>query len=184
MHCRENQIFIGEGTYIVGALRNAGLRPELEDDVVSGLGVDSINEVKFFTRVQIRGRPIHSRAYKRVSVRNSLTFAYKDCNQMQIEVFVQAFCPQKDSVEYAAVFLPFEKQVGYICETHEVLGVCPVTHIVGWYPPKNDQCILVSIDSIEDICVCMELKDTKLVYIAHFPNHIEKRLRCWFITIL
>lgn len=117
MHCRENRIFIGEGTYIVGALRNAGLRPELEDDVVSGLGVDSINEVKFFTRVQIRGRNIHSRAYKRVSVRNSLTFAYKDCNQMQIEVFVQSFCPQKDSVEYAAVLLPFEKQVGHICET-------------------------------------------------------------------
>lgn len=89
-------------------------------------------------------------------------------------MFVQASSPQKDSVKYAAVLLPFEKQVGYIFETHKVLGFFPVTHIVGWYPPKNDQCILVPIDSIEDICVCMELKDTKLVYIAHFPNHIEK----------
>ena len=38
---------IGEGINIVGVLGNGGLRPEFEDDVVSGLEVD---------RVQIRGR--------------------------------------------------------------------------------------------------------------------------------
>ena len=162
---------------IVGALRNAGLRPELEDDVVSGLEVDSLNEVKFFTRLQIRGRIIHSRAYKRVSVRNSYTVSYKDGNQIkygQVEVFVQASSPRNDSVNYAAVLLPFEEQMGFICPTDEVLGVCPVTHIVGWYPPSNDQCVLVPTDNIEDICICMELRDTGLVYIAQFPNHIEK----------
>lgn len=60
---RENRIPIGETINIVGALKNDVLRAELEDDVVSGMEVDSLNEVKFFTRVQIRGRIIHSRVY-------------------------------------------------------------------------------------------------------------------------
>lgn len=76
----------------------------------------------------------------------------------------------------AAVLLPFEDQIDFVCQTHEVLGVCPVTHIVGWYPPTNDQCVLVPVDHIEDICICMDLRDTgsHLVYVAHFPNHVEK----------
>lgn len=60
---KENRTPIGEGINIVGALRNGGLRPECEDDVVSGVEVASLNEIKFFTRVEIRGRIIHSRAY-------------------------------------------------------------------------------------------------------------------------
>jgi len=141
LNCRENRIPIGEGINIVGALRNGGLRPETEDDVASGLEVDSLNEVKFFTRVQIRGRIIHSRAYKRVSVRNSYTVAYKERNKIkygQVEVFVQTSSPWNCSVQYAAVILPFLEQTGFVCPTHEVLGVCPVTHIVCWYPPLND----------------------------------------------
>lgn len=133
------------------------IRLEFEDDVVSGLEVDSLNEVKFFTRVQIRGRIIHSQAYKRVSVRNSYTVAYKESNKIkyrQVEVFVQASSPWNGSVQYAVVILPFLEQTGFVCPTHEVLGVCPVTHIVCWYPPLNDQCVLVPIDNIEDICVC------------------------------
>lgn len=155
------------------------MRPELEDDVISRLEVDSLNGVNFFTRLQIKGRIIHSRAYKRVSVRNSYTVSYKDGNEIkygQVEVFVQASSPQDGSVKYAAVLLPFEDQMGFVCQTHEVLGVCPVTHIVGWYPPTNDQCVLVPVDHIEDICICMDLRDTgsHLVYVAHFPNHVEK----------
>lgn len=176
---KENRTPIGEGINIVGTLRSGGLRPEFEDDVVSGLEVDSLNEVKFFARVQIRGRIIHSRAYKRVSVRNSYTVSYKDSNKIkygQVEVFVQARSPRNDSVQYAAVILPFLEQTGFMCPTHEVLGVCPVTHIACCYPPLNDQCVLVPINNIEDICVCMESRNTgsPVVYIARFPNHIEK----------
>lgn len=40
LNCRENRTPIGEGINIVGALRNGELRPEFEDDVVSGLEVD------------------------------------------------------------------------------------------------------------------------------------------------
>lgn len=158
--CRENRITSGETINIVGALKKAGLRPELEDDVLLGMEVDSLNEVKFFTRVQIRGRIIHSRVYKRVSVRNSYTISCKDGNQIkygQVELFVQAFSPPNNAVKHAAVVLPFQEQTGFICQEHEVLGVCPVTHILGWYPPLNDQCILIPIDNIKDLCICMEI---------------------------
>ena len=97
-----------------------------------------LNEIKFSTRVEIRGRIIHSRASKHVSVRNSYTVSYKDNNEImygQVEVFVQPSSLQDDSVQYAAVILPFLEQTGFVCPTYEVLGVCPVTHIVCWYPP-------------------------------------------------
>lgn len=100
---RDNRIPIGNGIFIVGSLKNAGLRPELEDDVIAGLEVDSLNKVKFFTRLQVRGRIIHSKAYKRVSLRNSYTISYKDGSHLkygQVEVFVQATNPQDSSVKY------------------------------------------------------------------------------------
>lgn len=93
---REKRTPIGEGINIVGTLRNGGLRPEFEDDVVSGLEVASLSEIKFFTRVEMRGCIIHSRAYKRVSVRNSYTVSYKNNNEIkyrQVEGFVQASSP-------------------------------------------------------------------------------------------
>lgn len=176
---RDNWIPIGDGIFIVGSLKNTGLRPELEDDVIAGLEVDSLNKVKFFTRLQVRGRIIHSKAYKRVSVRNSCTISYKDGSHLkygQVEVFVQATNPQDSSVKYAAV-LPFKNKVGFVCGTHKALRICPVTHIVSWHPPSNDQCVLIPINCIEDICICMDSKDTdrlQAIYIARFPNHVEK----------
>lgn len=159
---------------IIGSLKNGGLRPELEDDVLSGLDVGSLNEVKFFSRLQIRGRIIHSQAYKRVCVRNSYTISYRDGEQMkygQVEVFVQA---PRGSIKHAAVVLPFEESKGFICPTHQVLDVSPVVHIIGWNPPLNNQCVLVPLDNIEDICVSMDFKDTGIFYVAHFPNNIER----------
>lgn len=56
------------------------------------------------------------------------------------------------------------------------MGVCLVIYIVCWYLFLNDYCVLVFIDNIEDICVCMELRDIGLlvVYIVYFLNYIEK----------
>lgn len=110
---------------------------------------------------------------------NSYTISYKDGSHLkygQVEVFVQATNPQDSSVKYAAV-LPFKNKVGFVCGTHKVLRICPVTHIVSWHPPSNDQCVLIPINCIEDICICMDSKDTdrlQAIYIARFPNHVEK----------
>ena len=56
------------------------------------------------------------------------------------------------------ILIPFQEQAGFICQEHEVLGVSPVTPIVGWYLPLNEQCILIPIDSIKDLCICMEIE--------------------------
>lgn len=100
LNCRDNRTPVAEGINVVGALRNGGLRPEFEDDVVSGLEVDSLNEVKFFTRVEIRDRIIHSRAYKRVSVRNSYTVSYKDNNKIKYGQLSWSFCASIQSSEW------------------------------------------------------------------------------------
>lgn len=63
LFCRGSRIPIGDGIFIDGSIKNAGLRPEL-DDVIAGLEVDSLNHVKFFTRLQVRGRIINSLAYR------------------------------------------------------------------------------------------------------------------------
>lgn len=41
--CIEHRIPIGETIKIVGALNNAGLKPELEDDVLLGMEIKQIN---------------------------------------------------------------------------------------------------------------------------------------------
>ena len=48
-----------------------------------------------------------------------------------------------------------------------MLNVFPVMHIVGWNPPTTDQCVVVPVDHIDEICICKELKDTGIVYIAN-----------------
>lgn len=83
LNCRDNRIFVVEGINVVGVLRNGGLRLEFEDDVVFGLEVDLLNEVKFFIRVEIRDRIIYFRVYKRVFVRNFYIVLYKDNNKIK-----------------------------------------------------------------------------------------------------
>ena len=55
--------------------------------------MESVGEVSFFSRLQIRGAIIHSRSYKRVSRRNNYTVVYQEGNSTfygQIEVFLVA----------------------------------------------------------------------------------------------
>lgn len=111
LNCRENRTLIGEGINIGGALRNGGLRPEFEDDVVLGLEVDSLNEVKLEFKLEAElSTPELTSMYLQ---RNSYTVSYKDRNKIkyeQVEVFVQASSPRNNPVQYAAVILPLLKQ--------------------------------------------------------------------------
>ena len=50
---------------------------DYEDDLLLFLGVESISDVTFFSRLQIGEAVFHSRAYKRVSRRNNYTIAYQ-----------------------------------------------------------------------------------------------------------
>jgi len=63
--------------YAVGALnKRKSTVTDYDDDLLGFLGVESISDVTFFSRVQIADAVFHSRAYKRVSRQNNYTIAY------------------------------------------------------------------------------------------------------------
>ena len=76
-------------------------------------------------------------------------------------------------MKYAAVVLAFVTRTGFVFPIHKVLNVFPVMHIVGWNPPTTDQWVVVPVDHIDEICICKELKDTGIVYIANFPTTLK-----------
>ena len=81
-----------EDYYPVGALKK-GTSGNMDYEDLSFLGVESVGEVTFFSRLQIRGAIIHSRSYDRVSRRNNYTVVYQEGNSTfygQIEVFFVA----------------------------------------------------------------------------------------------
>ena len=75
----------------VGALnKGRSTDTDYDDDLLGFLGVESIADVTFFSRLQIADVVFHSRAYKRVSRRNNYTIAYWQEGSIcygQIEVF-------------------------------------------------------------------------------------------------
>ena len=79
--CRTNRKQLKEDHYAVGAFKK-GMSGDMdyEEDLLSFLGVESVGEVSFFSRLQIRGAIIHSRSYKRVSRRNNYTVVYQEGN--------------------------------------------------------------------------------------------------------
>ena len=123
---------------------------------------------------------IQSRLYKRVSRRNTFTIAYKEQSSLkygQIEVFVKASVPESNMV-YGAVLFPLEKikdEGKSIASVDEVLGINPIgDFVVAVKPPQMDRCRVIRLDQIADICIYMELKPSKVAYIAHLPNTYER----------
>lgn len=181
---RHNRTRIRKDLYIIGALKTftGCCKPGIEDDVISGLGVSSLNEVKMFTRLQMEDCVIQSRLYKRVSRRNTFTVAYKEKNALkygQIEVFVKASAPDhKSNMEYGAVLFPLEKipdEGKCITDVNEVLGINPIGDFVAAVkPPQMDRCTLIGLDQISEVCVYMEFKPSKVAYIARLPNAYER----------
>jgi len=62
----------------VGAMKKgtSGNAP-YEEDLLLYLGVESISDVTFFSRLETGDAMFHSRTYKRVSRRNNFTVAYQ-----------------------------------------------------------------------------------------------------------
>ena len=71
---RTNRTPLKDDFYAVGALKKGkSTNADHEDDLLLFLGVESISDVTFFSRLQIGEGVFHSRAYKRVSRRNNYT---------------------------------------------------------------------------------------------------------------
>lgn len=171
-----NRTYLKDDFYAVGALKK-GLPTDadFDEDLLTFLGIESLSEITFFSRLQIGGATFHSRMYKRAVSRNNYTIAYrqgKSCNCYgQIKVF---FVVRDDPrMTCGAVVSPLIVSSQHVCNIHEVLGN-PVTHILCLYKPNRKRFTDISLGDIIDICIYMEFSDCNLGYAALFPTTLKE----------
>ena len=137
---RMNRTPLKDGFYAVGALKKGkSTNADYEDDLLLFLGVESISDVTFFSRLQIGEAVFHSRSYKRVSRRNNYTIAYQQGDSICYG-YIEAFFSVRDNPRVAcgAVIAPMSMSGQHLCKSHEVLGR-PVSHIVCLHQPNKNR---------------------------------------------
>ena len=172
---KTNRTHLKDDFYAVGALnKGRSTDTDYDDDLLGFLGVESISDVTFFSRLQIADVVFHSRAYKRVSRRNNYTIAYWQEGSIcygQIEVFF--FTRDERRMACGAVVATMSMSGQRLCKWLDILG-SPVSHIVCLHHPNRSRFAVVPLDEIVDVCVYMKFTDSDLGYAAHFANHIER----------
>ena len=168
---RTNRTPLKDDFYAICALKKGkSTNADYEDDLLLFLGVESISDVTFFSRLQIGEAVFHSREYKRVSRRNNYTIAYQQGDSIcygYIETFFSV------RVACGAVSAPMSMSGQHVCKSHEGLG-SPISHIVCLHEPNKNQFTVVPLKDFIDIYVYIKFSDCGVSYAAHFPNHIEK----------
>ena len=149
---RKNRTHLKEDYYAVGALKQrSSAGADCDDDLLRFLGVESISEVTFFSR--LAGATFHSRTYKRVSRRNTYTIAYQQGDSIcygQKEVF---FVVRDDPrMACGAVVSTLTVSSQHVCKLHEVLWN-PVTHIVCLQKPNRNRFTVVPLEDIINTCL-------------------------------
>lgn len=173
--CRTNRTHLKEDFYAVGALTKG--RPnnaDYEDDIIRILGVESVSDITFFSRLQIGEAVLHSKAYKRVTRRNNYTIAYqKEENILYGQIEVVFVIRDDIRMVCGAVLSSLTVSRKQVCKSHEILG-SPVSHIVCLHQPNRNRFTVVPLEDIIDVCVYMKFSDCDLGYAALFANHIER----------
>ena len=168
---RTNRTPLKDDFYAICALKKGkSTNADYEDDLLLFLGVESITDVTFFSRLQIGKAVFHSREYKRVSRRNNYTIACQQGDSIcygYIETFFSV------RVACGAVSAPMSMSGQHVCKSHEGLG-SPISHIVCLHEPNKNQFTVVPLKDFIDIYVYIKFSDCGVSYAAHFPNHIEK----------
>lgn len=171
---RTNRMHLKNEFFAIGALKKGTPGAPFEEDLLLCLGVESIECVTFFKRLQFGDAIFHSQIYKRVSRRNNFTIAYCQGGHTsygQIEVFF--LVEETFRMTCGAVIAPMPKSSGVLCERHEVLGNV-VNHIVPLHQPKKNRFDIIPLEDIIDVCLYIKFSDSEVGYAAHFPNHFEK----------
>lgn len=173
--CRTNRTHLKEDFYAVGALtKGRATNAGYEDDLISILGVESLSDITFFSRLQIGEAVVRSKSYKRVTRRNNYTITYQKEERIcygQIEVF---FVVRDDArMVCGAVLSSMAVSSKQVCKSHMILS-SPVSHIVCLRQPNRNRFTVVPLEDIIDVCVYMKFSDCDLGYAAVFPNHIER----------
>ena len=173
---RTNRTQLKGEFYAVGALRKGkSTNAPYEEDLLLHLGIESISEITFFSRLKVGEAVFHSRAYKRVSRRNNFTVAYHKGETIaygQIEEFF--IVEDKPGLVCGAVIATMPIDGSCISKNNQMLGARPVNHIVCLRQPDKNRFDVVSPEGLLDVCVYMKFSDTVVGYAAHFANHIEK----------
>ena len=155
-----------EHYYAVGALKKGTSGDmDYEEDLLSFLGVESVGEVTFFSRLKIRGVIIHFRSYNRVPRRNNHTVVYQEGNSTfygQSEVFFVA----KDVPRMCSGAVVSS----HVFEKHDFFG-STVTHI---HKPNRIRFTIVPLENIIDVCIYMKFSDCDFGFAALFANHTQK----------
>jgi len=157
----------------VGALKKGTPCAPFEDDLMVHLGVESIECITFFKRLQFGDAIFHSQMYKRVSRRNNFTIAYSQggCRVMaKLKFFLVG---ETSRMTCGAVIAPMSMFSGALCESHEVMGNI-VNHIVPLHQPQKNRFDIIPLEDIIDVCLYTKFSDSEVGYAAHFPNHLEK----------
>ena len=136
---RTNRTQLKGEFYAAGALRKGkSTNAPYEEDLLLHLGIESISEITFFSRLKVGEAVIHSRSYKRVSRRNNFTVAYHKGETIaygQVEEFF--IVEDKPGLVCGAVIAPMPIDGSRICENNQVLGAIPVNHIVCLRQPDK-----------------------------------------------
>ncbi|PFX13602.1 hypothetical protein AWC38_SpisGene22296 [Stylophora pistillata] len=138
--------------YAVGAMKKGkSTNADYEDDLPLFLGVESISDVTFFSRLQIREAVFHSRAYKRISRRNNYAIAYQQGDSIYYG-YIEAFFSVRSnpSVACGAVIAPMSISGRHVCKSHEVLGNL-ISHIVCLHEPNKNRFTVAPPKDIIDI---------------------------------
>jgi len=174
MSFRTNRRHLKDEFFAIGALKKGATSAPFEDDLLLHVGVETIECISFFKRLQFGDAIFHSQMYKRVSRRNNSIIAYSHggCTSYgQIEVFF--LVEETSRMTCGAVIAPMSMSGEVLCESHEVLGNV-VNHIAPLHQPKKNRFDIIPLDDIIDMCLYMKFSDREVGFAAHFPNHLEK----------
>lgn len=151
LHTKTNRTPLKDHFYAVGAMKKGkSTNADYEDDLLF-LGVESISDVTFFSRLQIGEAVFHSRAYKRISRRNNCTIAYQQGDSIYYG-YIEAFFSVRSnpSVACGAVIAAMSMFCRCVCKSHEVLGRI-ITHIVCLHEPNKNRFTVAPLKDIIDI---------------------------------
>ncbi|XP_022808862.1 uncharacterized protein LOC111345838 [Stylophora pistillata] len=152
LHTKTNRTPLKDHFYAVGAMKKGkSTNADYEDDLPLFLGVESISDVTFFSRLQIREAVFHSRAYKRISRRNNYAIAYQQGDSIYYG-YIEAFFSVRSnpSVACGAVIAPMSISGRHVCKSHEVLGNL-ISHIVCLHEPNKNRFTVAPPKDIIDI---------------------------------
>lgn len=173
---RKNRTHLKDNLYAIGAMKEGHLTPDMEDEVLNSLGIDSFSSLKMFSRLQVGDKVIHSRRYKRVTRRNSFTVAFREgpgVKYGQIETFFEA--PKESRILYGAIVLPMSESSDRLCKKHQVLGILD-GHIapLNQLNPSISCATVIALTDIIEVCVLVKFSESQVCYAAHFANRFEK----------